>query len=105
VRELPLPFYLLNLFMTWKVLVVFVSQSVCLKVYSFDLDDFCTALAENGTDGCISEQYVCGECGENFLGKSDIKSHMFTKHMCKYKAFALRYIRVFLLTADCQQQC
>jgi len=40
-----------------------------------------TKHAEDGT----CEGYVCGECGENFEEESDIKTHMFAKHMCKYK--------------------
>jgi len=90
---LPLLFYLLNPFMTWKV-VVMSHQSVCLNVCSIESDDFFgTGNTENGIDGCISEQYVCGECGEIFSRELDVKSHMFTKHMCEYELFALWYLR------------
>jgi len=38
---------------------------------------------ESGTCGAGSKRYVCGECGEDFDKESEVKSHMFAKHMCK----------------------
>jgi len=37
----------------------------------------------DGTRDTGNKRYVCGECGDSFDEESDVKSHMFTKHMCK----------------------
>jgi len=36
---------------------------------------------------------VCGECGENFHGESDVKCHMFDKHMREYESLAPRHLQ------------
>ena len=50
---------------------------------------------ESGTCDTGNDGYVCGECGENFNEESEVKSHMFAKHMCKC---ALNFISSTLAT-------
>ena len=43
-----------------------------------------TKREQYGMYGADNKGFVCGECGDNFIKASEAKSHMFTKHMCKY---------------------
>ena len=48
---------------------------------------------ESGTCEASSKRYVCGECGDKFDEESEVKSHMFAKHMCKCTLnFILRHL-------------
>jgi len=48
---------------------------------------------ESGTCDAGSKGYVCGECGDKFHEESEVKSHMFAKHVCKCTLnFILRHL-------------
>ena len=39
---------------------------------------------KSGTCSSGGKAYVCGLCGANFDVESDVHSHMFSRHICKY---------------------
>ena len=57
---------------------------------------------ESGMCDTGSKRYVCGECGEEFDKKSEVKSHMFAIHMCKRTLdFFVYNIVAFCRHTDC----
>jgi len=39
---------------------------------------------DGGTSVIKNGGYACGECGDRFDNEDEVKSHVFTKHMCEY---------------------